>query len=131
MPDLFKDIIPSIMDRKNVVLHDEQDDKDYVPFMVNRALSLHGDCLFYANEMNRNYLLPKRMQYHYYMESIRKRKRPFAQWPKKQNNTDVKLMMRHFNYSEPKALEVLRILTEEQIETIREMYAYIDKKEKA
>jgi hypothetical protein len=127
MPDLFKDIIPSIMDRKDIVIHDEQDEKDYNPFMINRALSLHGDCLFAALEMNRLYHLPKAMQYQYYLAAIRKRKRPFVPWPKKQKDDDLKLVMRHFNYSPAKAMDAIKILTEDQLDQIRQMYESIDK----
>jgi len=47
--DLFKDIIPSILQTKKCVINDEIDQKDYVPFVVNRALSYHMDCILYAN----------------------------------------------------------------------------------
>ena len=52
MPDLFIEIIPSILQTKKSVVNDDIDAKDYVPFMVNRSLSYHMDCILYANEMN-------------------------------------------------------------------------------
>lgn len=122
MPDLFKEWLPSILHTKENIMKDEIDEKDYNPFMINRALSLYPDCLFFANEMNKNYGLPKRCQYDFLISSIRTKKRHFMPWPKKQNNDDIKLIMRHFNYSQPKAFQALQILSEEQIESIRKIY---------
>ena len=82
MPDLFKEIIPSILQTKKSVIKDEVDLKDYVPFVVNRALSYHMDCVLYANEMNVHCLTDKDMQYQYLLNSIRPMKRKFAPWQK-------------------------------------------------
>ena len=48
MPDLFKEIIPSILQTKENVFG--EDYSDYVPYVVNKALSYHVDCVLYANE---------------------------------------------------------------------------------
>ena len=82
MPDLFKEIVPSILQTKKSPFKDEIDYKDYVPFLVNRSLSYHLDCVLYANQMN---LLPgidKDMQYSYLLNTIRPMKRKFAPWQK-------------------------------------------------
>ena len=60
----------------NLVLHtkkpeDELDFKDYAPFIVNRSLSYHIDCVLYANEMNLWPSTDKDMQYQYLLNSIR------------------------------------------------------------
>ena len=52
LPDLFKEVVPSILQTKKNVFSDEHEYKDYKAFMVNRALSFHMDCVLYANEMN-------------------------------------------------------------------------------
>lgn len=119
--DLFKEILPSIMQTKENVLT-EENEKEYNPFMVNRALSLHNDCLFYANQMNLFPHLSKISQYQYYMHSIRGMKRNFIPWPKKQTEDVVKVLMWYFNYSERKALEATKILSEEQISNIEKEY---------
>ena len=61
MPDLFKEIVPSILQTKKNVF--DGDYKDYKAFMVNRALSYHMDCVLYANEMNLRPGLDSDMQY--------------------------------------------------------------------
>ena len=62
MPDLFKEIVPSILQTKKSVFRDQLDYKDYKPFMVNRALSYHMDCILYVNELNINNSLDEDMQ---------------------------------------------------------------------
>ena len=62
MPDLFKEILPSILEKKKSVFRDELDYKDYKPFLINRALSYHMDCVLYVNEMNINNSLDVDMQ---------------------------------------------------------------------
>ncbi len=61
--------------------NDELAEKDYVPFLTNKSLSYFTDTLLYANEMNRYHFLDKRLQYEFYLNSIRKKKR-FAKWAK-------------------------------------------------
>ena len=51
MPDLFKEIVPSILQTKKNVFEDDPDLKDYNPFIINRALSFHPDCIPYVEEM--------------------------------------------------------------------------------
>ena len=62
MPDLFKEIIPSILQNKNNVF-ESGDYSDYNPFIVNRALSYHLDCLPYIAELSLLSHLDKDMQY--------------------------------------------------------------------
>jgi len=121
MPDLFKEILPSIMQTKQNAFEDG-DLKDYNAFMVNRALSLHNDCVLYAAEMNRFPDLPKEMQYDYYMTKIRPRKRPFVPWAKKDNSHELKAISWFFDYSDSKAVVAMNILTEAQITDIVNQY---------
>jgi len=118
--DLFKDIIPSILQTKKCVINDEIDQKDYVPFVVNRALSYHMDCILYANEMNLNSGLDKDMQYQYLLNSVRPMKRKFQPWQKSNVVNDLDCVKEYFGYSNVKAKEALRILSDEQLRQIRE-----------
>ena len=118
--DLFKDIIPSILQTKKCVINDEIDQKDYVPFVVNRALSYHMDCILYANEMNLNSGLDKDMQYQYLLNSVRSMKRKFQPWQKSKTISDLECVKEYFGYSNNKAKDALRILSEEQLVELRE-----------
>jgi len=117
--DLFKDIIHSILVTKKCVINDELDRKEYVPFIVNRALSYHMDCIFYANEINMYHGIDKDMQYQYLLNSVRSMKRKFQQWQKYSDIDDLVCVKKYFGYSGIKAKQALKILTEEQLVDIR------------
>lgn len=104
------DIAKSI-DSKDYILEEE---KEYNPWMVNKALSFGPDTLFYANDMNMNYSLDKRLQYDYLFHSVRKAKR-YNKWIKTENDSRVNMIATYFNMSLQKAKSALRILSEEQI----------------
>ena len=119
MPDLFKEIVPSILQTKKNVFEDDPDLKDYNPFIINRALSFHPDCIPYVEEMNRLHFLDKDMQYQYLINTIRPMKRKFAPWQKAQVEKDIECVKEYFGYSNKKAREAMRILTNEQIDEIK------------
>lgn len=118
MADLFKDIIPSILQTKNPVLDNE---KDYVPFVINKALAHHYDCIFYANQMNIHCQADRKMQYDYLMHTIRGYKRPYQKWQKREEIENLDLLKKYYGVSNEKAKEILHILTDEQLSKIREM----------
>jgi hypothetical protein len=114
------DFLNSINDTKVDLFVDPQADKDYSPFMVNRGLSYFADTVLYANEMNKYADLDKKMQFDFYVNAIPKRKR-FSKWHKKEVSTDkLKSIMNCYKYNETKALEVLELLTDNEITIIEE-----------
>jgi hypothetical protein len=119
MPDLFKEIIPSILQTKKSVIHDDIDAKDYTSFVVNRALSYHMDCVLYANEMNLHPELEKDLQYSYLLNTIRPMKRKFQPWQKSEVDKNIESVKTYFGYSNQKAKEALRILNDDQIAEIK------------
>jgi hypothetical protein len=119
MPDLFKEIIPSILTTKKSVINDDIDVKDYNPFVVNRSLSYHMDCVLYVNEMNLHPEIEKGLQYQYLLNTIRSMKRKFQPWQKTSSDKDIECVKLYFGYSNEKAKEALRILNDEQIAEIR------------
>lgn len=123
MAELFKDIIPAILQTKQVVI-DETNETDYVPFIVNKALSFHKDCVFYANEMNKYHDLPKILQNQYYLNTVRAWKRPFQKWQKLEKDDNIDIIMEYYGMSRDKAKEAFKLLTDDQINTLR---GYLDK----
>jgi hypothetical protein len=117
MADLFKEIIPSILQTKKDVLDNE---KDYKPYLVNRSISYHIDCILYANQMNMNHHLDGKLQYQYLLNTIRPMKRKFQPWQKTSAIKDIDFIKEYFGYSNDKAKEALRLLTDEQITLIKE-----------
>ena len=111
------DFVKSITYTKQDIMHD-LNESEYESFLVNRALSYYQDCLLYANEMNRRFELESRLQYHYLLNTIRKRKR-FAKWIKPEKIDDLKIVMEYYQVSRAKAEEYLHILKKSQIEYLR------------
>jgi hypothetical protein len=116
MAELFKDIIPSILQTKKDVLDTE---KDYTPFIVNRSLSYHMDCILYVNQMNLHSVLDSKLQYHYLLHSVRPMKRKFQSWQKKEKINEIDCVKEFFGYSNQKAKEALKILTPNDLEIIK------------
>ena len=96
-----------------------EDIKSYPPYIVNRCLSGHIDCLMYANEMNMHHQLDKDMQYSFYLNSLRKKKR-FSPWLRKDKVTDLECVKSYYGYSNEKASQALKILTKEQLNFIKQ-----------
>jgi hypothetical protein len=90
----------------------------YPPYIINRCLSGHLDCILFANEMNKHSELPKDMQYEFYINSLRKRKR-FSPWIKQDKVKDLDIVKQYYGYSNEKALQALKILSQDQITFIR------------
>ena len=93
--------------------------KEYKPFLINRSLSYHIDCIPYVNDMNRYPGLDEDMQYQYFLNSIRPMKRKFQPWQKSTTDENIECVKAYFGYSNAKAKEALRILTDEQIAVIK------------
>jgi hypothetical protein len=107
----------SITYTKQDIMND-LNEKEYAPFLVNRSLSYHQDCILYANEMNRRFDISHKLQYHYLLNTIRKRKR-FAKWSKPELIDDLKIVMDYYSVSREKAEEYLNILTKSGIEVLK------------
>ena len=96
-----------------------EDIKSYPPYIINRCVSGHIDCIMYANEMNMHHQLDKDMQYSFYLNTLRKRKR-FSPWLRKDKVTDLECVKQYYGYSNEKALQALKILTKEQLTFIKQ-----------
>lgn len=93
--------------------------KSYSPFIINKCLSGHIDCIMYSNEMNMNSHLSKKMQYDFYINSIRKRRR-FSPWVNKEKIKNLEIIKEYYGYNDEKARQSLKILTRKQIEFIKD-----------
>ena len=103
---------------KQDVMVDDITEKSYNPFMINRSLSYFQDTVFFANEMNRNHHLDKKLQFHFLINIVRKRKR-FSKWNKPELDSDIDVVKEYYGYSNEKARQALTLLSPSQIEEIR------------
>ena len=97
---------------------DEQVEKKYAPYVINRCLSYFVDTVIHANEMNRVSSCDKKMQFDYYRSAIRKRKR-FSKWLKNEMSEDFFVVKEYYNYSNSKTKEVMNLLKPEDIDYMR------------
>ena len=109
------ELIKSISSSKKDILENE---KDYNAFMVNRGLSYFPDTVIYANEMNRFHHLDSRLQYQFLINTIRKRNR-FSKWNKSIESENINAIKQYYGYSNEKARDVLPLLSNEILKTIR------------
>ena len=68
--------------------------------------------------MNQYHFLDKQMQYDFYINILRKKKR-FAPWLKKESIDNLNIVKEYYGYNTEKAQQALKILTREQIEFIK------------
>ena len=74
--------------KKNLIDEDPSLEKEYPPYVVNRCFSGHLDGIMFANEMNQYHFLPKKMQYDFLLNSLRKKKR-FSPWLRQDKIKDL------------------------------------------
>lgn len=118
----LKDWLNSINFTKvNLIEEDPTAIKEYPPYIINRCESAFVECVLFANEMNMNSHLDKDMQYSFYLNIIRKRKR-FSPWAKKDKVQDLEYIKKYYGYSNEKALQALKILNRSQIDFIKQRF---------
>ena len=116
----LKDWLNSINFNKNNLIEEDPDViKEYTPYVINRCLSGNLDCIMFVNEMNRYPNLDKDMQYSFYLNTLRKKKR-FSPWLRKEKVTDLQSVKQYYGYSNEKASQALKILSKEQLEFIKQ-----------
>jgi len=116
----LKDWLNSInFTKENLIEEDPNVKKDYPPYIVNRCLSGHIDCIMFANEMNMNAHLDKDMQYSFFINTLRKRKR-FSPWLRKDKVKALECIKQYYGYSNEKASQALKILTKQQLDFIKQ-----------
>lgn len=114
----LSDILNSL-NKKSTYLNVKEVELDYTPFIINRGMSYFIDTIMYANEMNQYSDCPKYAQYKFYYNGIQKKSR-FSKWHKKSKMKNLDIIKEYYNYSDSKAEEALSLLTDEQIESIKD-----------
>jgi len=115
----LKDWLNSInFNKENLIKENPDIVKQYPAYIINRCLSGHLDTVMFANEMNKYNFLPKKLQYDFLINIVRKKKR-FSPWLRQDKIKDLDYVKRYYGYSNEKAKQALRILTKEQIAFIK------------
>ena len=118
----LKDWLNSInQTKKNLIDEDTSIEKNYPPYIINRCLSGHLDAVMFANEMNMYSFLPKKMQYDFFINILRTKRR-FSPWIRKDLVDNLDCVKRYYGYSNEKAKQALKILSKEQLDFIKSKF---------
>ena len=116
----LKDYLNSINFSKDYLMDEDPAwEKNYPSYVINKCMSHHLDTIMYANEMNIHSHIDKRLQYDFFINIVRPRKR-FSPWGKKQKVKDLDLVKKYYGYSSDKATQALEILTPSQLNYIKD-----------
>tara|TARA_R100000231_G_scaffold21959_1_gene21075 strand:- start:293 stop:670 length:378 start_codon:yes stop_codon:yes gene_type:complete len=105
------------MTKENIMV-DDITEKAYNSFIVNRSLSYFNDTVLYANEMNVNHHIDNRLQFDFFINIVRKKKR-FSKFMKPETVSDVEAVKEYYGYSNEKAKSALTLLTSDQINELK------------
>ena len=116
----LKDYLNAINYTKEPLLDgdDEQWEKKYPPFIVNKCVAPFQDTLMLVNEINQLHHLDKKLQFDFLINSLRPRKR-FTPWMKAKKLDNLEYVKEYYGYSNEKAKTALEILNDEQISAIK------------
>lgn len=121
MPELFKDVMPSLMiHKKDVFIDDEEKDEFFNKnsYIINRVLSMYIDCVMPANEMNMRYYVDGKLKHDFFINTIKGYKRSFN-YAKSIKHSDLDIIKEYYGVGNRIAKEYHSLLTPEQLETIR------------
>ena len=110
----LKDYLNTINFSKKNLLEDEDPgwEKNYPPFIINKCMSHHMDTVMFANEMNQYPGLDKKLQYDFFINIVRPRKR-FSPWGKKRKGERSRVCQ-----------AILRLLYRKSIASIADSISY-------
>jgi len=113
------DFVNSIHHSKEDLMIDEWAEKQYNPFIVNKALSFGADTVICCNEMNSRPHLPKKLQYDFLINIIKPKKR-YNKWLKGEKVEAIEVIKAYYGYSTEKAHQVCSILSPDCIKLMKE-----------
>ena len=117
----LKDYLNAINHTKEPLMdtEDEEWEKKYPPFIVNKCLAPFQDTILLVNEVNQYPNIDKKLQFDFLINSLRPRKR-FTPWVKAKKLDDIEYVKEFYGYNNEKAKVALTILNDEQIATIKQ-----------
>ena len=117
----LKDYLNAINHTKEKLMdtEDEEWEKKYPPFIVNKCLAPFQDTILLVNEINQYPSVDKKLQFDFLINSLRPRKR-FTPWVKAKKLNDIEYVKEFYGYNNEKAKVALTILNDDQIATIKQ-----------
>ena len=117
----LKDYLNAINHTKEKLMdtEDEEWERKYPPFIVNKCLAPFPDTILLVNEINQYPNIDKKLQFDFLINSLRPRKR-FTPWVKAKKLDDIEYVKEFYGYNNNKAKIALTILNDDQIATIKQ-----------
>ena len=112
------DFVKSVSYDKKDLMVDEVEEKAYQPFLTNKALSYHQDAVFLTNEMNVRHGVDNRLQYVFFLNTLRKRQR-FSKWSKPYVSKKLDTLKEYYQISTREAKEYVNLLSEKQYRELK------------
>lgn len=112
------DFANAINHSKENLIVDDWSEKQYNAWIVNKSMSYGADTVIYANEMNSRPHLDRRLQFDFLINTVRPRKR-YNKWLKPETVDVLATIQEYYGYSIDKARQVLPLLSDLQLETIK------------
>lgn len=112
------DFVKSVSYDKKDIMVDDIEEKSYQPFLINKALSYHQDSVFLTNEMNIRHGVDNRLQYVFFLNTLRKRQR-FSKWSKPYVSKKLDIIKDYYQISTKEAKEYATLLSEKQYRELK------------
>ena len=117
----LKDYLNAINHTKEPLMdtEDEQWERKYQPYIVNKCVAPFQDTIMLVNEINQFHHLDKKLQFDFLINSLRPRKR-YTPWVKAMKLENLEYVKEFYGYDNEKAKVALDILDDEQISAIKQ-----------
>jgi hypothetical protein len=112
------DFVKSVSSDKKNIMVDEIEEKAYAPFLTNKALSYHQDSVFFSNEMNIRHGTENRLQYLFFLNTLRKRQR-FSKWQKPYTSKKLDVIKQYYDISTKEAKDYMSILSDSDVRNMK------------
>ena len=117
----LKNYLKAINETKEPLMdgEDEEWEKKYPPYIVNKCVAPFPDTILLVNEINQLHHLDKKLQFDFLINSLRPRKR-YEPWMKAKKLENLEYVKEFYGYNNVKAKSALEILSDEQISAIKQ-----------
>ena len=105
--------------KRNLIDENPELERQYKQFIINRALSFNYDTVLYANEMNVKNHVDSKLQFDFFLNTIRPKKR-YGKWLKRENNGILELIKEYYKCSYAKARDYTTLLDDSQLDIIKQ-----------
>ena len=113
------DFVKSVSSDKTDIMVDDIEEKAYQPFLINKSLSYHQDSVFFTNEMNCRHGVDNRLQYVFFLNTLRKRQR-FSKWSKPYVSKKLDVVKQYYQMSTREAKDLYTLLSDKELRELKD-----------